>query len=380
LNGARARPYALVKLALTRKAKSMTQVLVSRDAISISEVRSSDVPQIGSGQILLAIEQFAVTANNVTYAAMGDGMKYWDFFPAPEGFGIVPVWGHARVAASNVEGFAVGERIYGYLPMASHLVVSPGAVKPGSFADTSPHRQHLAGVYNQYRRLAADPGHDPEREDIRSVFEPLFMTSWLIRAMFAREGWHGADTLVMTSASSKTSIALAHVAKAQSPEIARIGLTSAGNMDFVRGTGLYDRVLPYDGVASLGGANAVSVDFAGNGAVLRAVHEALGDGLKYSCLVGLTHWDGRGGAGADMPGPKPILFFAPAHMATMIAELGGEGFGRALAESWNPFADDAAKRVRISLVQGLEGGAEAFKALVEGSAKPDVGTVVRLAG
>ena len=74
-----------------------------------------------------------MTANNVTYAAMGEGMKYWDFFPAPEGFGIVPVWGHAHVAASNVEGFAVGERVYGYLPMASHLVVSPGAVKPGSF-------------------------------------------------------------------------------------------------------------------------------------------------------------------------------------------------------------------------------------------------------
>ena len=38
-----------------------------------------------------------VTANNVTYAVAGDSFKYWDFFPAPEGFGIVPMWGHARV-------------------------------------------------------------------------------------------------------------------------------------------------------------------------------------------------------------------------------------------------------------------------------------------
>ena len=167
------------------------------------------------------------------------------------------------------------------------------------------------------------------------------------------------------------------MAKAQSPEIARIGLTSAGNVDFVRGTGLYDRVLPYDGIAALAGANAVSVDFAGSGTVLRSVHEALGEGLKYSCLVGLTHWEDRGGAG-EMPGPKPILFFAPAHMATMLAEMGGDGFGRAVAQSWNAFASDAEKLVRIAPVQGLEAGAEAFKALVDGSAKPDVGVVVRL--
>ncbi len=356
----------------------MIQVLVRRDAIGVSEVSDTPTPEIGPGEILLAVEQFAVTANNVTYAAMGEGMKYWDFFPAPEGFGIVPVWGHAHVAASNVEGFAVGERVYGYLPMASHLVVAPGAVKPGSFVDTAPHRQHLAAVYNQYRRLAADPGHHADREDVRSVFEPLFMTSWLIERMFVREGWHGADTLVMTSASSKTALALAHVAKAQSPEVARIGLTSSGNVDFVRGTGLYDRVLPYDGIAALAGANAVSVDFAGNGAVLRSVHEALGEGLKYSCLVGLTHWDGRGGAGADLPGPKPILFFAPAHMATMLKELGGEGFGRAVAESWGALAGDAEKLVRIAPVHGLAAGADAFKALVEGRAKPDMGTVVKL--
>ncbi len=355
----------------------MTQVLVRRGAIGISETRNTSTPEIGPGEILLAVEQFAVTANNVTYAAMGDAMKYWDFFPAPDGFGIVPVWGHAHVVASNVEGFAVGERVYGYLPMASHLVVSPGAVKPGSFADTAPHRSHLAAVYNQYRRIAADPGHHADREDVRSVFEPLFMTSWLIERMFAKDGWYGADTLVMTSASSKTALALAHVAKAASPDIARIGLTSAGNVDFVRGTGLYDRVLPYDGIAALAGANAVSVDFAGNGSVLRAVHEALADGLKYSCLVGLTHWEDRGGAG-EMPGPKPILFFAPAHMATMLAELGGEGFGHAVGESWNAFAGDAEKLVRIAPVHGLAAGAEAFKALVGGNAKPDTGTVVRL--
>jgi Protein of unknown function (DUF2855) len=110
---------------------------------------------------------------------------------------------------------------------------------------------------------------------------------------------------------------------------------------------------------------------------LRTVHEALGDGLSYSCLVGLTHWEDRGGAG-EMPGPKPVLFFAPAHMQAMLAELGGEGFARAVADSWRGFADRAGQLVRIGTLDGLAAGAEAFATIVDGTARPDVATVVRL--
>ena len=185
----------------------MTQVLVRRDAISVSEVRENPPPAIGPGEILLAVEQFAVTANNVTYAAIGEAMKYWDFFPAPDGFGIVPVWGHARVVASNADGFDVGERVYGYLPMASHLVVAPGAVKPGSFVDTAPHRQHLAAVYNQYRRLAGDPGHHPDREDIRAVFDDaLVITRVSAPCQFSRANIVRISQLVMNNGSNTARI------------------------------------------------------------------------------------------------------------------------------------------------------------------------------
>lgn len=355
----------------------MKQVLVRRGAIKTSAVREGAAPEIGDGQIVLAVESFSVTANNSTYAAMGDAMRYWDFFPAAEGFGIVPVWGHARVVESRAEGLAAGERIYGYLPMATHLVVTPGAVKAGSFTDTSPHRAHLAAVYNQYRRLAADPAHDPAREGERMVFEPLFMTSFLIFQMFARENWFGAKALAMTSASSKTAMALAHVTKTNAPEIERIGLTSKGNAAFVRGTGLYDRVLAYEDIASIAGETAVSADFAGNGAVLRAVHEALGEGLRYSCLVGLTHWEERGGAG-ELPGPKPVLFFAPDHVAATVKELGPDGFAKAVAASWGGFVEAAGSLVRIERVRGLEEAAKVFTAVVEGTARADVATVVEV--
>ena len=51
------------------------------------------------GQVRLSIAHFSLTANNITYAAFGEAMKYWQFFPAPDAaWGCLPVWGFAVVA------------------------------------------------------------------------------------------------------------------------------------------------------------------------------------------------------------------------------------------------------------------------------------------
>ncbi len=355
------------------------QITVARTAIADATLDDVSLSHLGVGQALLKLDQFAVTSNNVSYAAIGEAFGYWDFFPAAEGRGIVPVWGHATVADAGDTGLTVGERVYGYLPMATHLVVEPVRTSAGGFTDGAAHRQARAAVYNQYRRLDGDPGHVAGGEDVRAVFEPLFLTSFLIEAMFRRENWHGAQRLIVTSASSKTAMALAHVARAASPQVERIGLTSAKNIGFVERTGLYDKVLGYDEMKELGAGAAVSVDFAGNGATLAALHAAVGDDLKYSCLVGVTDWQHRGGFGArEITGPKPILFFAPDHIATTIAELGPKGFQLAVADRWRAFAGDAAKLVKLEPVAGLADAIPAWVAAVEGRTAPDVGVVVRV--
>ena len=48
---------------------------------------------LAPGQVRLKTERFALTANNITYAAFGEAMKYWQFFPADEGFGAIPIPG-----------------------------------------------------------------------------------------------------------------------------------------------------------------------------------------------------------------------------------------------------------------------------------------------
>ena len=349
-----------------------------RNDLSQARIVATAPAPLAEGAVRLAIESFSVTANNVTYAVVGDMFGYWNFFPGEGAWGVVPMWGHARVAESNHPQVAVGERVYGYLPMADTLDVSPVAVTPGGFSDGAPHRQPMSPIYNQYSRLAADPEHDPAKEAQRMIFGPLFKTGFLIEAMMRREGWFGAQAVILTSASSKTALALASVARDKSPQMERIGLTSAGNVDFVKATGLYDAVLAYGDVASLPQVPSVSVDFAGSAAVLHAIHTALGDQLKYSCTVGATHVGaGFGRDNGSLPGPKPVLFFAPDHAVATIKELGPRGFGEAVAASWKIFLGETEGAVIVDERPGLAAAEQAFADTLKGIADPAVGIVIR---
>ncbi len=351
-------------------------VHVLRDDISDATVVDTEFGELAPGAVRLKIDSFSVTANNVTYAVAGDQMGYWNFFPGDGPRGVVPMWGHAVVEASNNSAIGVGERVYGYLPMATHLDVLPGKVSDGGFMDMAEHRQPMSPIYNQYSRLAADPEHDPAREAQRMIFGPLFKTGFLIETMFRTEQWFGAQVMVMTSASSKTSMALASVARDKSPQIKRVGLTSAGNVGFTQASGLYDRVLTYDQVGELEQVRTVSVDFAGNSKVLRAVHEHLGDNLAYSCLVGATHVDGRIGGSRDMPGPPAILFFAPHYAVAAIKELGAKAFGLAIAESWHTFMREVDSTVEVDIRPGIAAARDTFVDMVRGQVDPSIGIVI----
>ncbi len=357
----------------------MSKVYVNKAAIGETKLVESNPTALADDAIRLRIESFAVTANNVTYAAIGNMFGYWNFFPTgEEGQGIVPMWGHAIVESSNCADIGVGERVYGYLPMATHLDVIPGDISAAQFRDTADHRQPMSPFYNLYSRLAADPEHVAEREDARMIFGPLFKTGFLIESMFRRDNWHGAEALIMTSASSKTAMALAHCAKASSPTIKRIGLTSAGNIGFVESTGLYDQVLAYGDLDQLPHCPCVSVDFAGNAGLLASLHTHLSNDLRYSCLVGATHIDARGGGSdAPLPGPAPILFFAPDHATATIKELGPKGFGQAVGASWQGFVAAMETFVRIDHQRGLASADSAFKLTVAGKANPAIGIVIR---
>jgi hypothetical protein len=355
-----------------------TEVHVRKVALADAVLADRPLAPLGEGEVRLEIESFSVTANNVTYAVVGDGFRYWDFFPAPDGMGIVPMWGHARVIESCHPDIAVGERVYGYLPMASHLDVLPGRVSAGSFMDMAAHRQPMSPVYNSYTRLVADPEHDPAREAERMIFGPLFRTGFLIEYFLRGQGWFGAEQLVVTSASSKTAMGLASALRQSSPDIRCIGLTSKGNVAFVTASGLYDAVVAYDDLVGLPVAPSVSVDFAGNAELLARIHHHFGEALMQSVLVGATHIEARSvfGQNAPLPGPKPQLFFAPDHAVAFFKAYGAEEGGRLIAAAWREFLTAVEGTVAIERRAGLDAARSVFSAMVAGQIDPAKGIVI----
>ncbi|MFU7528276.1 DUF2855 family protein [Qipengyuania sp. ASV99] len=358
---------------------TQAQVHVRKAELTHAVLAHSPLGELADGAVRLKVESFSVTANNITYAVVGDGFGYWNFFPAPEGLGIVPMWGHAQVIESKCPDIAVGERVYGYLPMATHLDAVPGKVHPGGFSDMTDYRQPMSPVYNNYTRLSADPEHDPARENERMIYGPLFKTGFIIDYFMRSEEWFGAGQVVMTSASSKTAMGLASCAKQASPGIKRIGLTSAGNLDFVRSTGLYDEVVAYDDLGSIAAEPTVSVDFAGNAKLLASIHHHFGHALKYSCLVGATHIEERGsgfGGTASLPGPKPALFFAPDHFVAFFKEHGANEGGQMAAAAWRGFLKSVEGAVDIVPQKGLDAARTTFLEMVGGSVDPAKGIVI----
>jgi hypothetical protein len=355
-------------------------------ALSIDHADITDAAIVGAapraladGEARLAVRRFALTANNITYAAFGVAMGYWQFFPGADGRGRLPVWGFADVTESRCDGVSVGERVYGYFPAASELVVTPGKVRPDSFIDAAAHRSALPAVYNRYVRCAADPAYDPAREAAQMVLQPLFLTSFLIDAHLRDTDFLGASRISLTSASSKTALALAFLLGRDRPDSLRIeALTSAGNAGFVAASGLYDDVIAYGDIGGVDpGPDRLIVDFAGSADVNRTLHTRFGPNLKANIRVGGAHWDDSAPA-SDLPGPRPTFFFAPDHARDRIAQWGPDGFAMRQGKAWSQFV--AAADGLLSW-RSLTGGAEAlgaYQALVRGEVPASDALVVEV--
>jgi hypothetical protein len=290
------------------------------------------------GQILVETAKFAFTSNNVTYARLGSQIPYWRYFPVPGDWGYIPVWGLATVILSRSSEVKEGECIYGYFPMASHLLLQPSALRGARFIDAAAHRQELPPTYNEYVLVDRDPGYDRAHEDQHLVLRPLFSLSYFCSEWLKEERYFGARQIVISSASSKTSLGLAFLlAQARLREAKIVGLTSPANVSFVMQRGVYDQVLPYTAVSSLAAEPSVFIDIAGDAKVRGAVHRTLAGSLKHSARVGFTHWDALDSADTALPGPSPKLFFTPDHIVRLRNEWGMETLALRLAEAWQGF-------------------------------------------
>ncbi|MEM6933550.1 MAG: DUF2855 family protein [Pseudomonadota bacterium] len=328
------------------------------------------------GEVRLTIENFALTANNVTYAATGEALGYWKFFPAADPtLGRLPVWGIATVSESRSE-IAVGERVFGCVPMADALTVTPGRIRPMAWTDVASHRTELPPVYNEYFRLGAIPGHDPALEDRMGLLYPLYATSYVLADFLADNDWFGAEQIVIGSASSKTAIGFMEMAgDLNAPS--QIGLTSLRNVSFVEGLDCCAEVIPYANVNQLAERPSVYVDMSGNTEVRMAVHTRLQAHLTYSCAVGLSHWD-KFEQGVKVPGPEPEFFFAPAQIKKRRAEWGPGVIEGKVMEAWRRHAKTSERWLELKRHHGLDEATRIYKDLAAGNVSPRDGHIVLL--
>lgn len=349
--------------------------VVARD--DLQRTRFIDQPQraLNDGEVRVRVQRFALTTNNITYAETGDSLGYWQFFPVEAGWGCIPVWGFAQVQESRCEGIEPGERIYGFLPMATHLVLTPQRLSESHFVDASAHREKLPPAYNLYVRVAGDALHRAEYEDLQLLLRPVFITSFLIDDFLDDESFFGATRVLLSSASSKTAFGLAHLLH-QREGIEVVGLTSAGNREFVQGLGCYHRVCTYDEIATLDAHRpSVYVDFAGSPTLRHAVHAHLGDALKFSSAIGLTHRDLSKRA-SPLPGPKPIFFFAPDRLRKRARDWGRDGIDKRVAAAWLAFAPVVQRWLSIKRADGAPAIEAAYGAALGGSVPANEGVVL----
>lgn len=275
---------------------------------------------LAEGEVLLAVDRFGFTANNITYAIYGYSVGYWSFFPASDGYGIIPVWGFADVVASRCSGVLVGERVFGYLPMAAFLIARPEQIDSIGFRDGVTHRAALPPTYNEYRRVTGDPTLSRPNEARQMVLKPLLMLSWLVADMLAEANYFGAKQIVITGASSRTALGLAKALQNANADVRLIGLTSCRNRAFVDDRGVFDTVADYDDVPSVPYVPTCIVDIAGRHSVLHALHRQLKGTLLYSMRVGDLAQSGN--SATNLLDPQPILFFAPDQIRKRRSEWG----------------------------------------------------------
>jgi len=343
---------------------------IDRSDIRKHRIVDSQPRALQSGDVLLSVQSLALTSNNISYALSGDFLDYWGFFPTEEGWGRLPAMGYGVVTESLNDGVPVGSRYWGFFPVGDHHVVSAQATSTG-FVDVASYREKHAMAYRGFDRVSDTP---EAGDDTNSLLRGLFLTSFLAEDFLFENGMFGAGQIVISSASSKTAIALAHRIRARGNTHC-IGLTSASNVSFVEKVNLYDEVATYDDIETLAEwSPTVFVDMAGNASVVSRIHHHFGEALVHSSSIGATHWD-QGGSKGDLPGPKPAFFFAPSQLAKRGKEWGREEVNSQINTALDKFIADSARWMQIqhSPASSTE---VVYDELVSGNIAPETGHIL----
>lgn len=321
-------------------------------------VAAETLPPPGQGQVVLAVERFGLSSNNLTYALLGDMLGHWAPFPAAAGWGRVPVWGAATVVAGDPAVALVGARFVGYLPMATRVMMRAVAAHPG-LRDVSVERTGMLPLYRELRRIDIDPTWSDDLIDAEVLMLPVYKPAGLLDDDLRRAG---TRHVVISSASSKTSMGIARLLVDRGVHVT--GLSGRARAQTAASVGAFAQVLPYDDLDAIPvSEDTTYVDVAGDPAVARAVHERLGSALSHSIAVGGSHLAALGGPPAPdptLPGPPIVRFSVGQREVELTEQLGRAAVDQIEQDARQVLVPWADRTLRVQHVDGLEAARDAW--------------------
>ncbi|SMH51051.1 Protein of unknown function [Rathayibacter oskolensis] len=344
------------------------------DPLGSSRLLTETLREPEPGEIVLEVERFGLTSNNLTYALLGNETptRYWDAFPAADGWGRVPAWGSARVIDGDESVARPGERFVGLLPMADRFVFAGRRAEDGVLVGSATGRNAMPSMYRDLHRV--------EDEDAAqgSAAEVLLRPFFTFAALLAREvSDGGAETAVVTSASSKAGLLLGRLL--QQGGVRTVGLTAAPRVAATESTGAFTEVRSYSDVSGLTAeGRTVLLDIAGNAEVSSAVARQLSDDLARIIVVGATHHDAAAGAAEpdDSPSPEVDLFDTAEHEAGYSEEHGAAALRALEDDAREALLPWASRWIQLDEVEGVGSLEEAWRTVQEPPASPLRGIVV----
>ncbi|KAJ3086892.1 hypothetical protein HK100_008538 [Physocladia obscura] len=352
--------------------------------------------------IRVRIDKFGVSANNITYVALGDSFQYSKFFPTKDTqiTHQMPVWGLATVVESKHPRVPVSVRFFGYLPAASHCDLNVERVDSTSFKVSRPQLPADRAVYNHYEFCTTDPLYNPATENAMILFRPVWFTSFYLNDYVQYHKCFGASTILVSSASSKTSFCFAQLARVSDPSVRVVALTSPRNAAWVSSLGVYTDTILYDDIPTSSllsphsteeNNRVVYVDVAGDFALLNRVVSALGGSQNLAkCIeVGASHYDpantpiisehgDNNHSSSDGPKINRELFFMPSWILKRKSEVGMTVLTKDVEKGWAMMLRDSSKWIQFREFNGNDAAKAVYLDMLEARALPDIGYIVRM--
>ena len=394
------------------------QIVFSESSPTSAFIVPHEEPHVVEGQILVHVSKIIVTANTVTYSIAGRApvLNYFDTFPLEDpDYASCPVWGFGVVAQSKCKHVPVGQRLFGYFSFRPSVVLTPGPVneKSRSFEDLAPNRQPMPQPYRSYRLQPAlvpssggggdgGGGSGKEMDDMENFNAAgplLFSTGWgCAQQALAR----GANAMLLTSASSRTSMGAAFSARHHNLFSTVIGVTSERNVEFCQASGLYDIVATYESLAKEeeekeeegkgGGAlGALPLstklgiyDMAGNTAANKRLRERFGAAVVDFGRVGQTDVASSGsGLARELPitakgGAKPRSFLVFTALGEAAQKYGATEMQQMLAGAQEAYCRAMLPGFVCERAYGAEATLRVWERTVKNEAKPGVTYVCSL--